>query len=114
MTDIEARTRRDVMDNKYMLLAAACIGAVAAIAGALAVGMFQLSAEKEKARLEMMRMAAQGNAAQTVRNLQFWNRVGVISLPVSSKDFAQAACDCLNECPAPLKRAACDATKPAN
>ena len=114
MTDIEARTRRDVMDNKYMLLAAACIGAVAAIAGGFAVGMYQLSAEKERARLEMIRMAAQGNAAQTVRNLQFWNRVGLISLPVSSKDFAQAACDCLNECPAPLKRAACDATKPAN
>jgi hypothetical protein len=113
-TGIEAKTRRDLMDNKYMVLIAACVGAVAAIGGALAVGMYQLSAEKEKARLEMMRMAAQGNAAQSVRNLQFWNRVGLITLPVSSKDFAQAACDCLNECPAPLKRAACDVTKPAN
>ena len=101
------------MDNKYLVLAAACIGAVAAIGGALAVGMYQLSAEKEKAKLEMMRMAAQGNAAQAVRNLQFWNRVGLITLPVSSKDLAQAACDCLNECPAPLKRASCD-VKPAN
>jgi hypothetical protein len=112
-TGIEAKNRRDLMDNKYVVLIAACVGAVAAIGGALAVGMHQLSAEKEKARLEMMRMAAQGNAAQAVRNLQFWNRVGLISLPVSSKDFAQAACDCLNECPAPLKRAACD-PKPAN
>ena len=112
-TGIEAKTRREVMDNKYLVLAAACIGAVAAIAGGLAVGMYQLSAEKEKAKLEMMRVAAQGNAAQAVRNLQFWNRVGLITLPVSSKDFAQAACDCLNECPAPLKRAACD-VKPAN
>lgn len=101
------------MDNKYLVLAAAAIGAVAAIGGALAVGMYQLSAEKEKARLEIMRMAAQGNAAQAARNLQFWNRVGLVTLPVSSKDFAQAACDCLNECPAPLKRAACD-PKPAN
>ena len=112
-TGTETKTRRDEMDNKYMVLIAACIGAVAAIGGALAVGMYQMSAEKEKARLEMIRMAAQGNPAQAVRNLQFWNRVGLISLPVSSKDFAQAACDCLNECPAPLKRAACDA-KPAN
>ena len=103
------------MDNKYVVLAAACIGAVAAIGGALAVGMYQASAEREKARLEIIRMAAQGNPGQAVRNLQFWNRVGLVSLPVSSKDFAQAACDCLNECPAPLKRAACDATaKPAN
>ena len=112
-TGIEAKTRREVMDNKYLVMAAACIGAVAAIAGGLAVGMYQLSAEKEKAKLEMMRVAAQGNSAQAVRNLQFWNRVGLITLPVSSKDFAQAACDCLNECPAPLKRAACD-VKPAN
>jgi hypothetical protein len=112
-TGIEAKTRRDVMDNKYMVLAAACIGAVAAIGGALAVGMYQASAEREKARLEIIRMAAQGNPGQAVRNLQFWNRVGLVSLPVSSKDFAQAACDCLNECPAPLKRAACD-PKPAN
>jgi hypothetical protein len=109
----EAKTRRDVMDNKYVVLAAACIGAVAAIAGALAVGMYQLSAERERARLEMIRLAAQGNPGQTVRNLQFWNRIGLVTLPISSKDFAQAACDCLNECPAPLKRAACDA-KPAN
>jgi hypothetical protein len=114
-TGSEAKTRREVMDNKYLVLAAACIGAVAAIAGGLAVGMYQLSAEKERARLEMIRMAAgnPGTAAQAVRNLQFWNRIGLISLPVSSKDFAQAACDCLNECPAPLKRAACD-VKPAN
>jgi hypothetical protein len=111
---IEAnKTRREVMDNKYLVLAAACIGAVAAIGGGLAVGMYQTSAEKERTRLELIRMAAQGNPAQAVRNLQFWNRVGLISLPVSTKDFAQAACDCLNECPAPLKRAACDA-KPAN
>ncbi len=103
------------MDNKYMVLAAACIGAVAAIGGAIAVGMYQLSAEKEKARLDIIRMAAgtPGSAAQAVRNLQFWNRIGLITLPVSSKDFAQAACDCLNECPAPLKRASCD-VKPAN
>ena len=113
-TSIEAKTRREVMDNKYLVLAAACIGAVAAIAGGIAVGMYQLSAEKERAKLEMIRMAgSQGNAAQAVRNLQFWNRIGLVTLPVSSKDFAQAACDCLNECPAPLKRAACDA-KPAN
>src|SRR5262245_27807712 len=110
-TGTEAETRRDEMDNKYMVLIAACVGAVAAIGGALAVGMYQASAEKEKARLEIIRMAAQGNPGQAVRNLQFWNRVGLISLPVSSKDFAQAACDCLNECPAPLKRAACDATE---
>ena len=111
----EAKTRREVMDNKYLILAAACIGAVAAIAGGIAVGMYQLSAEKERARLEVIRMAAgsPASAAQAVRNLQFWNRVGLITLPVSSKDFAQAACDCLNECPAPLKRAACD-VKPAN
>jgi hypothetical protein len=112
---IEAKTRRDVMDNKYMVLIAACIGAVAAIGGGLAVGMYQLSAEKERAKLELIRMAAgtPASAGQAVRNLQFWNRIGLISLPVSSKDFAQAACDCLNECPAPLKRAACD-VKPAN
>ena len=114
-TSIDAKPRREVMDNKYLVLAAACIGAVAAIGGGLAVGMYQLSAEKERARLEMIRMAAgtPASAGQAVRNLQFWNRIGLISLPVSSKDFAQAACDCLNECPAPLKRASCDA-KSAN
>ena len=104
------------MDNKYLILAAACIAAVAAIAGGLATGMYQLHAERERARFEMVRMAAgtQGTTpAQAVRNLLFWNRIGLISLPVNSKDLAQAACDCLNDCPAPLKRAACD-VKPAN
>jgi hypothetical protein len=104
------------MENKYIVLAAACIGAIAAIGGGITVGMYQLHAEKEKARFEMIRMAAGApgtTPAQAVRNLLFWNRIGIVTLPVSSKDFAQAACDCLNECPAPLKRASCD-PKPSN
>ena len=44
----EAKTWREVMDNKYLILAAACIGAVAAIAGGIAVGMNQFSKKRRE------------------------------------------------------------------
>lgn len=101
MTEETGRRSSDALT----IVGAALIGAVAAIAGGAVTGAYQYYSDKNKNMFEIIRMAAQNNATnqeqQTVKNLLFWKKIGVISIPVESDELRRAACDCLG-------RNACD------
>ena len=85
--------------GRYSALMGTIIGAIAAIGGGFVSSLYQSHTEEEKIRFELIHMAANNGAPnqtlQTVKNLLFWNRVGVLRLPVSPEELEKAACDCL-------------------